>query len=125
VGTKVNNYSRDAAVEGAMIATSVTIGYDVPWRQIHALLKMAADRCSEIRQNPEPRVLQQKQQTALCASSSGWASAWLGRGSPSSCSYWWRPSSGEAWVAECFHLLPDGSWYNDGGPQAKGCVWPM
>ncbi len=58
VGTKVNNYSRDAPVEGAMIATSVTIGYDAPWRQIHALLNMAADRCSGIRKAPKPRVLQ-------------------------------------------------------------------
>jgi small-conductance mechanosensitive channel len=58
VGTKVNNLSRDAAADGIVLATSVTIGYDAPWRQIHALLKMAAARCAEIRKEPEPRVLQ-------------------------------------------------------------------
>ena len=58
VGTKVHNFSRDAAENGVVIGTSVTIGYDAPWRQIHALLKMAAARCSEIRTDPEPRVLQ-------------------------------------------------------------------
>lgn len=58
IGTKVNNYSRDAAEQGNVIATSVTIGYDAPWRQIHALLKLSASRCADIRQDPEPRVLQ-------------------------------------------------------------------
>ena len=59
INTSVNNYSRDAAEEGAIISTSVTIGYDVPWRQVHALLKLAASRCSGVNEEPEPRVLQQ------------------------------------------------------------------
>lgn len=58
IGTKVHNFSRDAAAEGVVISTSVTIGYDIPWRQIHAMLKQAAGLCSEIRKDPEPRVLQ-------------------------------------------------------------------
>ena len=58
VGTKVHNFSRDAAENGVVIGTSVTIGYDAPWRQIDALLKTAADRCPEIREDPAPRVLQ-------------------------------------------------------------------
>lgn len=58
VGTTVNNYSREAAEEGAVISTEVTIGYDVPWRQVHALLKLAASRSQGVRKDPEPRVLQ-------------------------------------------------------------------
>ena len=38
--------------------TSVTIGYDVPWRQVHALLLAAAGRTAGLRRNPAPLVLQ-------------------------------------------------------------------
>jgi small-conductance mechanosensitive channel len=58
INTSVNNFSREAAEQGAVISTSVTIGYDVPWRQVHALLMLAASRCAGIRQEPAPRVLQ-------------------------------------------------------------------
>ena len=62
INTSVNNYSRDARHEGAVISTSVTIGYDTPWRQVHALLLEAAARCSGVRsgvrKEPAPRVLQ-------------------------------------------------------------------
>ena len=58
INTSVNNYSRDAAEDGAVISTAVTIGYDVPWRQVHALLKLAARRCGGVRAQPEPQVLQ-------------------------------------------------------------------
>ena len=33
----VTNYSRLAATSGVFVATEITIGYDVPWRQIEAL----------------------------------------------------------------------------------------
>ena len=58
INTAVNNYSRDAKDQGSVISTAVTIGYDVPWRQVHALLKLAADRCEGVMREPEPRVLQ-------------------------------------------------------------------
>ena len=58
VGTSVNNYSRQAAKEGAVIIATVTIGYDAPWRQVHALLELAAERCPGIKEEPPPRVLQ-------------------------------------------------------------------
>lgn len=58
INTSVQNYSRNAADGGSVIATSVTIGYDVPWRQVHALLELAARRCSGLREGQEPRVLQ-------------------------------------------------------------------
>jgi small-conductance mechanosensitive channel len=38
--------------------TSVTIGYATPWRQVHAMLLLAAERTSGIRRDPAPRVLQ-------------------------------------------------------------------
>jgi hypothetical protein len=36
----------------------VTIGYDVPWRQVHTLLILGASRTPGIRKEPPPRVLQ-------------------------------------------------------------------
>src|SRR4029453_6480994 len=41
-----------------VITVSVTIGYDVPWRQVHELLLLAASRTPDIYQEPPPRVLQ-------------------------------------------------------------------
>jgi small-conductance mechanosensitive channel len=43
------------------VPTSLTIGYDTPWRQIHALLLLAADRTAGILRDPKPVV----RQTAL------------------------------------------------------------
>jgi len=40
------------------VATTVTIGYDVPWRQVHALLLAAAHSVGGIADTPEPFVLQ-------------------------------------------------------------------
>ncbi len=57
-GTTVTNYSKLAGEDGAVIRTTVTIGYDAPWRQIHALLELAADRTKGLRKSPKPRILQ-------------------------------------------------------------------
>ena len=54
----MRNFSRLAANGGMRITTSVTIGYDTPWRQVHAMLQIAAERTSRIAQDPPPRVLQ-------------------------------------------------------------------
>lgn len=56
VGQTTTDYSRYADV--VRTTTSVTIGYDVPWRQVHALLMEAAARTSGIRNEPSPRVFQ-------------------------------------------------------------------
>jgi small-conductance mechanosensitive channel len=58
VGTRVVNYSREMGEDGAVIYTTVTIGYDAPWRQVEALLKLAASRCPKIREHPAARVQQ-------------------------------------------------------------------
>jgi small-conductance mechanosensitive channel len=57
VSTTVTNYSR-LADEGVFVSTQVTIGYDAPWRQVHALLLRAAARTAGIRLEPAPRVRQ-------------------------------------------------------------------
>ena len=52
------NYSRLADRDGGGVTTSVTIGYDTPWRQVHALLCLAAERTESVRKDPPPRVVQ-------------------------------------------------------------------
>jgi small-conductance mechanosensitive channel len=47
MSTVTTNYSRLHASEGVFVSTSVTIGYGVPWRQVHALLLLAAERTTE------------------------------------------------------------------------------
>jgi small-conductance mechanosensitive channel len=56
--TVTRNYSRLAGEGGVRVATRVTIGYDAPWRQVRAMLLMAAERTQSIARTPEPRVLQ-------------------------------------------------------------------
>lgn len=57
-GQTVTNYSRLAGDDGMVIATTVTIGYDQPWRQVHALLQLAAERTPTVRKEPKPIVVQ-------------------------------------------------------------------
>jgi len=54
----VTNYSRLAGKDGAVVGTPVKVGYDAPWRQVEAILKLAAARTPDIRQQPPPRVIQ-------------------------------------------------------------------
>ncbi|MFZ1538805.1 MAG: mechanosensitive ion channel domain-containing protein [Chromatiaceae bacterium] len=58
VSSPITNYSRLADEQGAIVGTKVTIGYDTPWRQVHAMLAMAAQRTSLVRQEPAPYVMQ-------------------------------------------------------------------
>jgi small-conductance mechanosensitive channel len=60
VGTATTNYSRLAGDHGMAVTTSVTIGYDVPWRQVHALLQLGAARTPGLRRDPPPRVMQRE-----------------------------------------------------------------
>jgi small-conductance mechanosensitive channel len=52
------NFSRPAAAEASILETSVTIGYNAPWRQVHAMLLEAARRTEGVERDPPPRVLQ-------------------------------------------------------------------
>jgi len=58
LGAAIHNYSRRAESLGTLLTTKVTIGYDAPWRQIHALLIQAAKNVDEVRKTPEPYVYQ-------------------------------------------------------------------
>jgi small-conductance mechanosensitive channel len=51
------NFSRNGD-QGVFTSTGVTIGYDTPWRQVHALLQLAASRTEGIRTEPKPTVMQ-------------------------------------------------------------------
>jgi small-conductance mechanosensitive channel len=52
------NYSSDAPDKGLIIHTTVTIGYDVPWKDMHQALIDAAIRTELILPDPKPFVLQ-------------------------------------------------------------------
>ena len=52
------NYSELAKNPGLILHTAVTIGYDVPWRQVHELLISAAMATEKVEADPEPFVLQ-------------------------------------------------------------------
>lgn len=54
----VTNYSLLAQNDGLILHTSVTIGYDAPWRKIHELLIDAALKTKYILPQPAPFVLQ-------------------------------------------------------------------
>ena len=58
VSQTTTDYSRFGDTEGVFTPTSVTIGYDTPWRQVHALLLQAAERTPGLRREPKPVVLQ-------------------------------------------------------------------
>ena len=58
VSNEIHNFSRLAEETGALAWTSVTIGYDTPWRQVEAMLVEAAGRTEELRRKPGPFVLQ-------------------------------------------------------------------
>jgi small-conductance mechanosensitive channel len=55
---EIINYSTLARVDGLLLHTTVKIGYDTPWRQVEAMLLLAASRTSGLRTTPTPFVLQ-------------------------------------------------------------------
>ncbi len=58
VGGKVVNLTRLAGEKGVALLTKVTIGYDTPWRQVHAMLELAARRCTRLNEDEAPLVRQ-------------------------------------------------------------------
>jgi small-conductance mechanosensitive channel len=52
------SFSRREGAQPVAVATTVTIGYDVPWRQVHGLLLGAARSVAGIAVEPAPYVLQ-------------------------------------------------------------------
>ncbi len=57
VSQTATDYSRRADAAAVLTPIAVTIGYDAPWRQVHALLLMAAERTPGLRRDPKPHVL--------------------------------------------------------------------
>ena len=54
----VMNYSSLTQQHGLILHTSITIGYDVPWTQVHQLMIAAAERTDFVDREPAPFVLQ-------------------------------------------------------------------
>ena len=55
--SQVVNYSAYAASAGLILHTAVGIGYEIPWRQVEAMLLLAAGRTPGLRTAPAPFVL--------------------------------------------------------------------
>ena len=58
LGTVTRNFSRMVKGAGFVLDTEVTIGYDAPWRQVHAMLIDAANKTTGVLADPPPRVFQ-------------------------------------------------------------------
>ncbi|MDZ7589344.1 MAG: mechanosensitive ion channel family protein [Rubrivivax sp.] len=58
LNSAVVNYSTLAASQGLILHTTVGIGYETPWRQVEAMLLMAAERTPRVLKEPAPFVLQ-------------------------------------------------------------------
>ncbi len=52
------NYSIESLNEGLVLSAAITIGYDVPWKEVHVALLEAAARTPEFLKEPKPFVLQ-------------------------------------------------------------------
>lgn len=55
---QVRNYTTLIADRGLILHTTVTLGYDAPWRTVHALLIAAALRTDGVARDPSPFVFQ-------------------------------------------------------------------
>jgi len=58
LSTHIINFSASAQQQGLILHTTVTIGYDAPWRTVHQLLIDAALATENILKEPKPYVLQ-------------------------------------------------------------------
>ena len=58
LGNYITNYSACSKEKGLILHTTVTIGYDVPWKDVHRLLIDAALASEGILKEPSPFILQ-------------------------------------------------------------------
>jgi len=63
LGSDVVNFSALARSLGLILHTSVSVGYGTPWRQVEALLLMAAERTTGLMRQPRPFILQRALET--------------------------------------------------------------
>jgi small-conductance mechanosensitive channel len=57
--SNIINYSSHARQQGLLLHTTVGIGYETPWRQVEAMLLLAAERTPGLLRDPAPFILQQ------------------------------------------------------------------
>ena len=60
LANEVLNYSSLARTDGLILHTQVGIGYETPWRQVEAMLLMAAERTAGLTMDPPPFVLEKE-----------------------------------------------------------------
>jgi small-conductance mechanosensitive channel len=60
IGQSMTNYTRTEGTPHLSLDTEITIGYSTPWRQVEALLTLAAERTDMVLRDPPPRVLQRR-----------------------------------------------------------------
>jgi small-conductance mechanosensitive channel len=58
INSNIINYSTLAGTRGLILHTTVGIGYETPWRQVEAMLLLAAERTPGLLKEPPPFVLQ-------------------------------------------------------------------
>ncbi len=58
LGSHIINYSSDAKQDGLILNTTVTLGYDIPWRRVHETLIQAALYTRDVLAEPRPFVFQ-------------------------------------------------------------------
>ncbi|MGI4829983.1 MAG: mechanosensitive ion channel family protein [Janthinobacterium lividum] len=58
LASQITNYSRSTPDKPLILATRMTVGYDVPWRKVHELLIAAAEATMGVLARPKPFVLQ-------------------------------------------------------------------
>lgn len=54
MGKHITNYSERGGKDGLLISTTVGIGYEIPWRQVEAMLLEAAARTECVAKDPAP-----------------------------------------------------------------------
>lgn len=59
LNSNIMNFSSRAKDKGLILHTTVGIGYETPWRQVDAMLRLAADRTEGLVKDPPPFVLKQ------------------------------------------------------------------
>lgn len=65
LASQVTNFSTLARERGLILHTIAGIGYDAPWRQVHAMLLAAAAKTKGVKTSPAPFVLQRSLE-AMC-----------------------------------------------------------
>ena len=58
MSSHTTNYSSETANQGLIMHTTITLGYDVPWKLVHKTVLEAADRTDLLLKDPKPFVLQ-------------------------------------------------------------------